>query len=55
LTGLTRREEVDAAIAGVQRGKLTTAELNYLNLYGDLHRNKLKIQEVSPEQLIYRS
>ncbi|MEA5598443.1 aldo/keto reductase [Rivularia sp. UHCC 0363] len=54
LTGLTRREEVDAAIAGVQQGKLTNAELDYLNLYGDLHRNKLKIQEVSPQQLIYR-
>ncbi|URD48504.1 aldo/keto reductase [Chroococcidiopsis sp. CCNUC1] len=55
LTGLTRREEVDAAIAGVQQGKLTPAEIDYLNLYGDLHRNKLKIQEVSPEQLIYRT
>jgi predicted aldo/keto reductase-like oxidoreductase len=54
LTGLTQREEIDAAIAGVQQGKLTTAELEYLNLYGDLHRNKLKIQEISPEQLVYR-
>lgn len=53
LTGLTCREEVDAAIAGVQQGKLTPAELDYLNLYGDLHRNKLKIQEVSPERLLY--
>lgn len=55
LTGLTRREEVDAAISGAQQGKLMTPELDYLNLYGDLHRNKLKIQEVSPEQLIYRT
>jgi predicted aldo/keto reductase-like oxidoreductase len=54
LTGLTRREEIDAAISGVQQGKLTTAELDYLNLYGDLHRHKLKIQEVSPERLLYR-
>lgn len=54
LTGLTRREEVDAAISGVQQGKLTPAELDYLNLYGDLHRHKLKIQEVSPERLVYR-
>jgi len=44
LMGLQRREEIDAAIAGLQRGKLTPAELDYLNLYGDLHRNKLKIQ-----------
>ena len=55
LTGLTRREEVDAAIKGIQQGKLTTAELDYLNLYGDLHRNKLRLQEVSPEKLIYRA
>lgn len=54
LTGLTQREEIDAAIAGVQKGKLTPAELDYLNLYGDLHRNKLKIQDVPPERLLYR-
>jgi len=54
LMGLQRREEIDAAIAGLQRGKLTPAELDYLNLYGDLHRNKLKIQDVPPEQLLYR-
>ena len=54
LTGLTCREEIDAAIAGIQQGKLTTTELDYLNLYGDLHRNQLKIQEVSPERLLYR-
>jgi len=55
LTGLTRREEVDAAISGVQQGKLTTAELEYLNLYGDLHRNKLTIPEIPPEKLLHRS
>jgi predicted aldo/keto reductase-like oxidoreductase len=53
LTGLRSREEVDAAIAGIQKGKLTPAELDYLNLYGDLHRNRLKVQEVPPEQLLY--
>ncbi|WP_313934829.1 MULTISPECIES: hypothetical protein [unclassified Nostoc] len=52
---MTRREEIDAAIAGVQQGKLTDTEVEYLNLYGDLHRNKLKIPEVSPEQLLYRT
>jgi predicted aldo/keto reductase-like oxidoreductase len=55
LTGLTCREEIDAAISGVQQGKLTAAELNYLNLYGDLHRNKLTIPEIIPEKLLYRS
>ncbi|MBW4500517.1 MAG: aldo/keto reductase [Scytonema hyalinum WJT4-NPBG1] len=55
LTGLTCRQEVDAAISGVQQGKLTTAELDYLNLYGDLHRSKLTIPEIPPEKLLYRS
>jgi predicted aldo/keto reductase-like oxidoreductase len=53
LTGLRSREEIDAAIAGIQKGKLTPAELDYLNLYGDLHRNHLKVQEVPPERLLY--
>lgn len=55
LMGLRKREEIDAAIAGVQQGTLTRTEIDYLNLYGDLHRNKLKIQEVSPERLLYRA
>ncbi len=54
LTGLTCRKEVDAAISGVQRGKLTSAEVEYLNLYGDLHRNQLTISEITPEKLLYR-
>ncbi|MDZ8261390.1 aldo/keto reductase [Nostoc sp. ChiQUE01b] len=54
LTGLTRREEIDAAISGVQQGKLTPIELDYLNLYGNLHSQKLKIQEISSERLLYR-
>lgn len=53
LTGLRRREEVDAAISGIGKGKLTPAELNYLNIYGDLHRKKLRIEDVDSEQLIY--
>jgi predicted aldo/keto reductase-like oxidoreductase len=53
LTGLRSREEIDAAIAGIQKGKLTPAELDYLNLYGNLHRNHLKVQEVPPEPLLY--
>ncbi len=55
LTGLTRREEIDAAINGVQQGKLTAAEIDYFNLYGDLHGKKLKAKEVLPERLIYRA
>ena len=54
LTGLRRREEIDAALNGVQQGKLTTAEIDYLNLYGDLHRNQLNIKEVPSERLLYR-
>lgn len=54
LTGLRSREEIDAAIAGVQKGQLTPAELDYLNLYGDLHRRRLSPQEITPERFIYR-
>jgi predicted aldo/keto reductase-like oxidoreductase len=55
LTGLRSRAEVDAAIAGVQKGKLTKAEIEYLNIYGDLCRNRLNPQEIPTEKLIYRS
>ena len=55
LAGWERREQVDAAIKGVQKGKLTPEELDYLNLYGDLHRNRVKIQEVPPERLLVSS
>ncbi|MBE9037077.1 aldo/keto reductase [aff. Roholtiella sp. LEGE 12411] len=55
LAGWQRREEIDAAIYGVKQGKLTTAEIDYLNLYGDLHRNQLSTKDISPENLIYRS
>jgi predicted aldo/keto reductase-like oxidoreductase len=54
LTGLTQREEIDAAIAGVKGGKLTTAEIEYLNIYGDLLSRKLRVREVSPERLVHK-
>lgn len=53
LAGWTRREEIDAALKGVQQGKLTPEQLDYLNLYGDLHRNRIKVQEISSERLLY--
>ncbi|MBD2438071.1 aldo/keto reductase [Nostoc sp. FACHB-110] len=52
LTGLTKRCEIDQALAAIQQGKLSPAEIEYLNLCGDLHRNKLKIHQISPEKLI---
>ncbi len=55
LMGLQRRGEIDAAIAGVQQGKLTPAELNYLKIYGDLHRDRLKPQDIPLGKLIYRT
>ncbi|QIR37104.1 aldo/keto reductase [Tolypothrix sp. PCC 7910] len=55
LTGWRYRQEIDAAIAAIQKGKLSPAEINYLNIYGDLHRNKLSLADISPENLIYRS
>lgn len=54
LAGWRNREQVDAAINGLHKGKLTPAELDYLRLYGDLHRHRLSIQNIPPEQLLYR-
>jgi predicted aldo/keto reductase-like oxidoreductase len=55
LTGMRSRTEIDAAIAGVQHGKLTQSELDYLSIFGDLHRKQISIQDVPAEKLIYRS
>ncbi len=53
LMGLQRRIEIDAAIAGFKQGKLTLAELEYLNFYGDLHRDRIKFADIPAEKLIY--
>ncbi len=53
LAGWRNRQEVDAAINNVIKGKLTPEEIDYLNLYGDLHRNRLSIQNVPRESLLY--
>lgn len=55
LMGPEKREHIDAAIAGVKQGKLKPNEIDYLNLYGDLHRDRLSIEEVSPQRLIYQA
>ena len=55
LMGLQRREEVDAAISGIGQGKLSPREIDYLNLYGDLHRKQLKIQDVPLQRWLYRT
>lgn len=52
LAGWQTREHVDAAIQGVQKGKLTPEEIDYLNLYGDLHRNHIKPHEIPTERLL---
>lgn len=54
LGGWRNRHEVDAAINGVRQGKLTPAEIDYLNLYGDLHRNRLNVHDIPRERLLYR-
>jgi aryl-alcohol dehydrogenase-like predicted oxidoreductase len=53
LAGLTSRQEIDEAIAAVQKGKLTAEEIDYLNLYGDLHRNRISIKDIPSERLLY--
>jgi predicted aldo/keto reductase-like oxidoreductase len=55
LMGLQRREEVDAAISGIRQGKLTPREIDYLNLYGNLHRKQIKIQDVPLQRWLYRA
>lgn len=55
LAGWTDRSQIDAAIAGVQQGKLSAAELDYLNLYGDLHRNRINAKDIPSERLLYQS
>jgi aryl-alcohol dehydrogenase-like predicted oxidoreductase len=55
LMGPENREQVDLAIAGVEKGKLTPEEIDYLSLYGDFHRNRLSDTEIPSERLIYRS
>lgn len=52
LAGWQTREHVDAAIEAVQKGKLTPEEIDYLNLYGDLHRNRIKPHEIPTERLL---
>lgn len=54
LAGWTKREHIDLAIAGIEKGKLTAEELDYLDLYGDLHRNRIKVKDVPPERWLYR-
>ncbi|MEO0966853.1 MAG: aldo/keto reductase [Cyanobacteria bacterium J06639_18] len=55
LAGWRRRKEIDTAFAGVEKGKLTAKELDYLNLYGDLHRRKLNLEDIPTEKLLYKN
>ena len=54
LTGLRSTAEVDAAVDGFGRGPLTSAELDYLKLYGNLHRGSLSPEQIDSSQLLYR-
>lgn len=55
LAGWTQREQIDQAIAAVQQGKLTPEEIDYLNLYGDLHRQRIAPEDVPSDRWLYRS
>jgi predicted aldo/keto reductase-like oxidoreductase len=55
LMGVQRREEIDAAIAGIQKGHLSSAELDYLDYYGDLHRGRISPQDIPSKTLIYQT
>jgi predicted aldo/keto reductase-like oxidoreductase len=53
LMGSRNRSEVNAALEGLKKGRLTEREIDYLNLYGDLHRNRLPSKDIPVERLIY--
>lgn len=55
LMGPQKRSEIDAALDGFKKGKLTEKEIDYLNLYGDLHRDRLLKQDIPLDRLIYTS
>lgn len=55
LTGFQKRWEIDAAIKGMRKGKLTPEEIEYLNIYGDLYRHPEKIIYTPSSKLIYNS
>lgn len=46
LAGPTSRSEVDALIASVRRGPLTPDEMEYLEVYGDIHRRKRPVDDI---------
>jgi len=52
LMGLQERWEIDAAIAAIRKGKLTATEIDYLNLYGDLHLRKIQVEDIFNEKLL---
>ncbi|MEM8809411.1 MAG: aldo/keto reductase [Cyanobacteria bacterium P01_G01_bin.38] len=52
LAGFRERHEIDAALEALQQGYLTPAELDYFNLYGDLHRGRIAIADVDPSRLL---
>jgi PPIC-type PPIASE domain len=49
LMGPEKRSHIDAALAGLEKGKLSEKEIDYLNLYGDLHRQRLSKQNLPNE------
>ena len=55
LAGWQNRKEVDEAIHVMQRGKLTSKEIAYLNVYGDLHRHRRNPATVPDSVWIYRN
>lgn len=55
LAGWQTRQHIDDALEAVQKGRLTPEELDYLNLYGDLHRNRVNVREVNRDRWIVRN
>ena len=53
LTGVRNKEEIEQAISGVQKGLLSPVEIDYLDLYGDLNRQRIKNHEIPFDKLLF--
>lgn len=55
LMGPETRAHVDAALTNLSKGRLTQQEIDYLDLYGDLHRHRIPHDAIPQDKLIYAS
>ncbi|MBD2489576.1 aldo/keto reductase [Aulosira sp. FACHB-615] len=52
LMGVTNRQEIDEAISAVEKGRLSPAEIEQINLFGDMVRYGLDFNQIHPFQKV---